>query len=90
MPATKTVKAKVEAKPVLENIRHIIRRLGPYSNDESGVQSFPDFELYLKETYLDDGWDIVHTEVLRMDKGNPTGLNFDPISMLYILVKRAA
>lgn len=88
MPAVK--KAAVEVKPVLDNIRHIIRHLGPYTNDESGVQSFPDFELYLKETYLDDGWDIKHVQVLGSPDGKQTGLNYNPVEILYILVKRAA
>ena len=88
MPATKTKAA--EDRVVVRGVRHIIRRLGNYTDDEAGVMSFPDFELYLKETYFDDGWDIEHVEVLGMDKGNPRGLTFDPVNMLYVLVKRAA
>lgn len=90
MPATKTKVVTQEDEVVVKSVRHIIRRLGTYTDPDAGVESFPDFELYLKETYFDDGWDILHVEVLGMDKGNPRGLTFDPVNMLYVLVKRVA
>jgi len=81
----KSVKANVEVEPVLQDIRHVVRTLGPITDDAKGVQSFADFELYIKETYLDDGWDVKHVQV-----GNNPNQNFQEANILYVLVKRAA
>lgn len=79
---------KAKAVPVVEEVRHVIRLLGPMTDGANGITGFNDFELYLKDAYFSDGWDILHTEVLGNDSGKPKGLNFDPVNMLYVLIKR--
>lgn len=85
MPAAK---AAVEVK--VQDIRHVIRRLGPITDGPNGVTGFNDFEEYLKNSYFAEGWEIEKVEVLGADKGITKGLDFDPVNMLYVLVKRAA
>lgn len=79
----------VEVPQVVLGIRHIIRRIGAVTNEAAGVMSALDFEAYLQEAYFADGWDVQHVEVLAQDQGAQYGLDFNPVNMLYVLVKRA-
>lgn len=66
----------------VEAVKHIIRMLGAATVPEAGVESFTDFEEYLKKEYFSKGWEVEKAEVLAVDKNNTL-----PVNMLYVLIK---
>lgn len=82
--------AKVKANVVVEDVKHVVRKVGEFTVNDAGIVSAADFEKYLKDVYFSDGYDVESIVYLGPESGSQYGVQFDPMKLLYILVKRVA
>ncbi len=84
MPAAK------KAVRVVEDVKHVVRKVGEISVPDANIMSAQDFEKYLNDGYFAEGYDIEKIIDLGSEQGSQYGVNFDPMKLLYIMVKRVA
>jgi hypothetical protein len=80
---------KAKPKIIVEGVRHVVRKIGEFTVPDASIMSAADFEKYLLDVYFNDGWDVLDFEYIGSEQGSQYGVNFDPMKVLYVLVKRA-